>query len=74
METLDKVKAGQSVIVRKIRGTGPVKKRLMDMGITQGTEITVVKLAPLGDPIEMKLRGYDLSIRKADAELVEVEQ
>lgn len=73
METLDKVKAGQSVIVRKIRGTGPVKKRLMDMGITQGTEITVVKLAPLGDPIEMKLRGYDLSIRKADAELVEVE-
>ena len=74
METLDKVKAGQSVIVRKTRGTGPVKKRLMDMGITQGTEITVVKLAPLGDPIEMKLRGYDLSIRKADAELVEVEQ
>ncbi len=74
METLDKVKAGQSVIVKKIRGTGPVKKRLMDMGITQGTEITVVKLAPLGDPIEMKLRGYDLSIRKADAELVEVEQ
>lgn len=74
METLDKVKAGQSVTVRKIRGTGPVKKRLMDMGITQGTEITVVKLAPLGDPIEMKLRGYDLSIRKADAELVEVEQ
>ncbi|HHT95700.1 MAG TPA: ferrous iron transport protein A [Clostridia bacterium] len=73
METLDKVKAGQSVTVRKIRGTGPVKKRLMDMGITQGTEITVVKLAPLGDPIEMKLRGYDLSIRKADAELVEVE-
>lgn len=73
METLDKVKAGQSVIVKKIRGTGPVKKRLMDMGITQGTEITVVKLAPLGDPIEMKLRGYDLSIRKADAELVEVE-
>ena len=73
METLDKVKAGQSVTVRKIRGTGPVKKRLMDMGITQGTEITVVKLAPLGDPIEMKLRGYDLSIRKADAELAEVE-
>ena len=74
METLDKVKAGQSVTVRKIRGTGPVKKRLMDMGITQGTKITVVKLAPLGDPIELKLRGYDLSIRKADAELVEVEQ
>jgi len=73
METLDKVKAGQSVTVRKIRGTGPVKKRLMDMGITQGTKITVVKLAPLGDPIELKLRGYDLSIRKADAELVEVE-
>ena len=70
---MDKVNAGQSVTVRKIRGTGPVKKRLMDMGITQGTEITVVKLAPLGDPIEMKLRGYDLSIRKADAELVEVE-
>lgn len=71
--TLKQVKVGQTVKVVKIQGTGPVKRRIMDMGITKGVEIFVRKVAPLGDPIEINVRGYELSLRKADAEMVEVE-
>jgi len=71
---LKDVKIGQTVIVKKITGQGPVKRRIMDMGITKGTEIYVRKVAPLGDPIELTIRGYELSIRKADAEMIEVEE
>ncbi|MBO7426855.1 MAG: ferrous iron transport protein A [Clostridiales bacterium] len=73
MMTLKQVKVGQTVKVVKIQGTGPVKRRIMDMGITKGVEIFVRKVAPLGDPIEINVRGYELSLRKADAEMVEVE-
>lgn len=71
---LKDVKIGQTVIVKKITGQGPVKRRIMDMGITKGTEIYVRKVAPLGDPIELTIRGYELSIRKADAEMIEVKE
>lgn len=71
---LKDVKIGQTVIVKKITGQGPVKRRIMDMGITKGTEVYVRKVAPLGDPIELTIRGYELSIRKADAEIIEVEE
>ncbi len=71
--TLKQVKVGQTVKVVKIQGTGPVKRRIMDMGITKGVEIFVRKVAPLGDPIEINVRGYELSLRKVDAEMVEVE-
>lgn len=71
--TLKDVSVGQTVKVTKITGTGPVKRRIMDMGITKGVEIFVRKVAPLGDPMELKVRGYELSIRKADAEMIEVE-
>ena len=71
--TLKDVQVGQTVKVTKIIGTGPVKRRIMDMGITKGVEIFVRKVAPLGDPMELKVRGYELSIRKADAEMIEVE-
>lgn len=70
---LKDVKIGQTVTVKKITGQGPVKRRIMDMGITKGTEVYVRKVAPLGDPIELTIRGYELSIRKADAEMIEVE-
>ncbi|MDO5562239.1 MAG: ferrous iron transport protein A [Synergistaceae bacterium] len=73
METLNNVKVGDTVITVKLHGEGAVKRRIMDMGITKGTSIMVRKVAPLGDPIEVKVRGYELSIRKADAEMVEVE-
>lgn len=73
MKTLKQVKVGQTVKVVKIQGTGPVKRRIMDMGITKGVEIYVRKVAPLGDPVEINVRGYELSLRKADAEMVEVE-
>ncbi|MCR5804983.1 MAG: ferrous iron transport protein A [Clostridia bacterium] len=73
MMTLKQVKVGQTVKVVKIQGTGPVKRRIMDMGITKGVEIFVRKVAPLGDPIEINVRGYELSLRKVDAEMVEVE-
>ena len=73
MKTLRTVKPGQTVSVIKISGEGPVRRRIMDMGITRGTEITVRKVAPLGDPIEVNVRGYELSLRKADAEMIEVE-
>ena len=67
METLNKIKCGKSVTVLRINGQGAVKRRIMDMGITKGTEIFVRKVAPLGDPIEVRVRGYELSLRKSDA-------
>ena len=73
MKTLKEVSVGETVTVKKINTEGALKRRIMDMGITKGVEIFVRKVAPLGDPIELNLRGYELSIRKADAELIEVE-
>lgn len=73
MKTLKDVKVGKKATVVKVHGTGALKRRIMDMGITKGVEIYIRKVAPLGDPIEMNLRGYELSLRKADAEMVEVE-
>lgn len=73
MRTLRNVKVGGDAKVVKLHGEGAVKRRIMDMGITKGTEIHVRKAAPLGDPIEVTVRGYELSIRKADAEMIEVE-
>lgn len=72
MATLREVKIGETVTVKKLTGEGAVKRRIMDMGITKGTEVTVRKVAPLGDPIEVTVRGYELSLRKEDAEMVEV--
>ena len=72
MKTLKAVRPGQTVSVLKISGEGPVRRRIMDMGITSGTEITVRKVAPLGDPIEVNVRGYELSLRRDDAEIIEV--
>ena len=73
MKTLKEVKVGQTVTVVKLHGEGPVRRRIMDMGITKGVEIYVRKVAPLGDPLELNVRGYELSLRKADAEMVEVQ-
>lgn len=73
MRTLKEVKIGETVKVVKIHGEGALKRRIMDMGITKGVEIFVRKVAPLGDPVEINLRGYELSLRRADAEMVEVE-
>ncbi len=73
MKTLRDVKVGDTVQVVKLHGEGAVKRRIMDMDITKGVEIYVRKLAPLGDPVEVNVRGYELSIRKADAEMIEVE-
>ena len=73
MKTLRDVKIGQTVTVVKLHGEGPVKRRIMDMGITKGVEILVRKVAPLGDPMELNVRGYELSVRKSDAALIEVE-
>ncbi|MBO7419720.1 MAG: ferrous iron transport protein A [Spirochaetaceae bacterium] len=70
--TLRDVKTGQTVTVQKITGEGAIKKRIMDMGITKGAEIFVRKVAPLGDPVEITVRGYELSLRKADSEIIEV--
>ena len=72
MKTLKEVQVGDVVKVVKLNGSGPVKRRIMDMGITKGVEIYVRKVAPLGDPLELNLRGYELSLRKADAEQIEV--
>lgn len=72
--TLRDAKVGQTVSVVKLSGEGAVKRRIMDMGITKGTELYIRKVAPLGDPVELSLRGYELSVRKADAEMIEVEQ
>ena len=73
MASLKEIKCGQTVKVKKIEGSGAVRRRIMDMGITRGTSLKVRKVAPLGDPIEITVRGYELSIRKADAEMIEVE-
>lgn len=73
MKTLREVKTGETAHVVKLHGEGAVKRRIMDMGITRGVELYVRKVAPLGDPIEINVRGYELSIRKADAEMIEVE-
>ena len=73
MKTLKEVKPGETVRVIKLNGDGVVKRRIMDMGITKGVEIYVRKVAPLGDPVEISVRGYELSLRKADAEMIEVE-
>ncbi len=73
MKTLREVKVGDTVRVVRLHGEGAVKRRIMDMGITRGTEVFVRKLAPLGDPVEVNVRGYELSLRKADAEMIEVE-
>lgn len=72
MNTLKDVKIGNTVTVVKIHGEGAIKRRIMDMGITKGTSVYVRKVAPLGDPVEITVRGYELSLRKADAEMVEV--
>ena len=73
MKTLKDVAVGKTVKVAKLTGTGPVKRRIMGMGITKGVEIFVRKVAPLGDPVEVTVRGYELSLRKVDAEMIEVE-
>ena len=73
MNTLREVPIGSSCVVKKLHGEGAVKRRIMDMGITKGVEIYVRKVAPLGDPVELNVRGYELSVRKADAQMIEVE-
>ncbi|MEZ3426629.1 MAG: ferrous iron transport protein A [Lachnospiraceae bacterium] len=73
MKTLKQILCGETVKVTRLHGEGPVKRRIMDMGITKGVEIYVRKVAPLGDPIEIMVRGYELSLRKADADMIEVE-
>lgn len=72
MKTLNNAKIGQSVVVLKLHGEGAVRRRIMDMGITKNVEILIRKVAPLGDPIEINVRGYELSLRKADAEMIEI--
>ena len=74
MKTLRDIPVGSSAVVIKIQGTGAVKRRIMDMGITKGTSIYVRKVAPLGDPVEITVRGYELSLRKADADILEMEE
>lgn len=73
MKTLKEVKVGEDAVVKRLHGEGATKRRIMDMGITKGTAVHVRKVAPLGDPIELTVRGYELSIRKVDAEMIEVE-
>ncbi len=72
MATLNNARIGQTVYVKKIEGNGSVKRRIMDMGITKGTCIYIRKVAPLGDPVEITVRGYELSLRKSDAELIQI--
>ena len=73
MKTLKDVKVGETATVKKLHGEGPVKRRIMDMGITKGVGLQVRKVAPLGDPMELNVRGYELSVRKADAGMIELE-
>ena len=73
MKTLREAKIGETVKVVKLHGEGAIKRRIMDMGITKGVDVLVRKVAPLGDPVEVTVRGYELSLRKADAEMIEVE-
>ena len=72
MKTLRDVKIGETAVIEKLHGEGALKRRIMDMGLTKGTKVYVRKVAPLGDPMELTVRGYELSVRKADAELIEV--
>ena len=72
MKTLKDAKVGETVTVAKVHGEGPVRRRIMDMGLTKGVQVYVRKVAPLGDPIELNIRGYELSVRKADAEMIEL--
>ena len=72
MKTLKDVKIGESAVIEKLHGEGALKRRIMDMGLTKGTEVYVRKVAPLGDPLELTVRGYELSVRRGDAELIEV--
>ena len=72
MKTLKEVKIGESVTIKRLHGEGALKRRIMDMGLTKGTEVYVRKVAPLGDPVELTVRGYELSVRKGDAENIEV--
>ena len=71
---LKEVNVGETVTIKKVTGTGPVKRRIMDMGLTKGQSVYVRKVAPLGDPVEITVRGYELSLRKADAQMIEVEE
>ena len=73
MKTLKETSVGETVKVVKLNGSGPIKRRIMDMGITKGVDVFVRKVAPLGDPVEVTVRGYELSLRKADAEMIEEE-
>ena len=73
MRTLRYVKIGQTAKIKRLHGEGAIKRRIMDMGLTKGTEVYVRKVAPLGDPMELTVRGYELSVRKGDAEMIEVE-
>lgn len=73
MKTLKETKIGETVKIVKLHGEGAVKRRIMDMGLTKGTEVYIRKVAPLGDPVEITVRGYELSLRKADAEMIKVE-
>ena len=72
MKTLKDIKVGDHAVIEKLHGEGALKRRIMDMGLTKGTEVYVRKVAPLGDPMELTVRGYELSVRRADAELIEV--
>ena len=72
MKTLKDIKVGEHAVIKKLHGEGALKRRIMDMGLTKGTEVYVRKVAPLGDPMELTVRGYELSVRRADAELIEV--
>jgi len=72
MRTLRNIKVGETAVIEKLHGEGALKRRIMDMGLTKGTEVYVRKVAPLGDPLELTVRGYELSVRKGDAELIEV--
>ena len=73
MKTLKEVRIGESAMIKRLHGEGALKRRIMDMGLTKGTEVYVRKVAPLGDPMELTVRGYELSVRKSDAENIEVE-
>ena len=72
MKTLKDVKIGETAVIEKLHGEGALKRRIMDMGLTRGTQVYVRKVAPLGDPLELTVRGYELSVRKADAEMIEI--
>ena len=73
MKTLKDAKVGQTLTIKKLHGSGAVKKRIMDMGLTKGTEVYVRKVAPLGDPVELNVRSYELTVRKADTKMIEIE-